>query len=120
MAGKAFLGGKQALAATKQAVVRKSRGGGRRCPAFASKGSSVNMDLKAKQPPPALSNLGKFLGIVDSPQSEFSKTVTQFVKLHNRQNPGNRKDRNFEDKLVAMVNTGQRIGTPEMNKLMAS
>jgi len=72
----AAAGGK-ASRSLKKAVVKH--------PAYASWGSVVNAQVKAKLTPSSKCNLGKFLGIRDPPASDISQLITRFIKLNNRQ-----------------------------------
>ena len=56
-----------------------------RHPAYASKGSIVNSQIKAKVIPPSSSQLGKFLGIPEPARSDLTKLISRFIKLNNRQ-----------------------------------
>ncbi|OAY39388.1 uncharacterized protein LOC110624415 [Manihot esculenta] len=87
-------------------------------PPYASHGSVVNAQLKSKVTPPTSSQLGKFLGFVDPPRSEISKVISKFIKLHIRQNPGMKKNRNFEEKLMSLLQNQQRIGIQEISKVL--
>lgn len=69
--------GGRASRSLKKAVVKH--------PAYASWGSVVNAQVKAKLTPSSKCNLGKFLGIRDPPASDVSLLITKFMKLNNRQ-----------------------------------
>uniref|UniRef100_A0A2P2IYJ1 Uncharacterized protein LOC105130257 n=1 Tax=Rhizophora mucronata TaxID=61149 RepID=A0A2P2IYJ1_RHIMU len=86
--------------------------------AYAPKGSVVNAQIRAKETPPCSSNLGKFLGIPPPPRSDFSKLISKFVKLNNRQNPGMKKDF-LPGKLSVMLEGKEKVGIPEIAKLLA-
>ncbi|KAJ4841758.1 hypothetical protein Tsubulata_035719 [Turnera subulata] len=88
-------------------------------PAYACLGSVVNAQLKANQTPPSTSQLGKFLGIRDPPRSDVSKLISKFIKLHNRQNPGMKRDRLSEDKVWTLLQGKERVGIPEIAKLLS-
>ncbi|CAN0840471.1 hypothetical protein LINGRAHAP2_LOCUS2832 [Linum grandiflorum] len=90
-----------------------------RHPAYASKGSVVNSQIKAKIIPPSSSQLGKFLGIPEPARSDLTKLISRFIKLNNRQNPGMKKDHLTEDKLKSLLAGKERIGIPEIAKLLS-
>ena len=69
--------GGRASRSLKKAVVKH--------PAYASWGSVVNAQVKAKLIPSSKCNLGKFLGICDPPASDVSLLIAKFMKLNNRQ-----------------------------------
>eukprot|EP00258_Populus_trichocarpa_P041717 XP_024457736.1 uncharacterized protein LOC112327638 [Populus trichocarpa] len=106
----AAAGGK-ASRSLKKAVVKH--------PAYASWGSVVNAQVKAKLTPSSKCNLGKFLGIRDPPASDISQLITRFIKLNNRQNPGMKKDVLSEEKLRTMLEGKERVGVSEIAKLLA-
>ncbi|KAF2320712.1 hypothetical protein GH714_030262 [Hevea brasiliensis] len=109
--------GKAVSSAAKAAVAghphRSRRPQSVHLPPYSSHGSVVNAQMKSKVTPSSSSQLGKFLGFVDPPRSEISKIISRFIKLHMRQNPGLKKNRNFEEKLMSLLALQQRIGLQE-------
>ncbi|KAJ8774224.1 hypothetical protein K2173_009655 [Erythroxylum novogranatense] len=89
-------------------------------PAYSPLGSVVNAQLKNRQIPSSSSNLGKFLGIPPPPRSDLTKLFAKFVKLNSRENPGAMK-KNFltEDKLRSLLAGKDKVGTPEIAKLLS-
>ncbi|XWS62271.1 hypothetical protein CRYUN_Cryun07bG0195900 [Craigia yunnanensis] len=76
--------------------------------------------VKVKGVPSALSQLGKFLGIPDPPRSDTAKLISTFIKINNRQNPaGMKKDGRCMEKLKALLDGKDRVGTPEIAKLLS-
>ncbi|KAJ9159304.1 hypothetical protein P3X46_024819 [Hevea brasiliensis] len=114
--------GKAVSSAAKAAVAghphRSRRPQSVHLPPYASHGSVVNAQMKSKVTPSSSSQLGKFLGFVDPPRSEISKIISRFIKLHMRQNPGLKKNRNFEEKLMSLLALQQRIGLQEVSKVL--
>ncbi|KDP35922.1 hypothetical protein JCGZ_09894 [Jatropha curcas] len=88
-------------------------------PPHALHSSVVNSQLKSRTTPLASSTFGKFFGLVDPPCTERSKIISQFTKMHVRLNPGMRKDRLFEHKIMHMVSSGKRIGLEELTKFLS-
>ncbi|XVE57292.1 hypothetical protein DITRI_Ditri04bG0079800 [Diplodiscus trichospermus] len=74
---------------------------------------------KVKENPSASSQLGKFLGIADSPRSDTAKLVSTFIKINNRQNPAAMKEGRCMEKLNALLDGKDRVGTPEIAKLLS-
>ncbi|KAL9427533.1 hypothetical protein AB3S75_029674 [Citrus x aurantiifolia] len=109
-------GGKAAMAAMKGA-------GGLKLQAAASS-SKVQAKGKGKGKtksvaPSSTSELGKFLNIPEPPRSETAKLITKFIKLNNRENPGMKKDLLGEEKLKSLLSGKDRIGIPEIAKLLS-
>ncbi|CAK7334567.1 unnamed protein product [Dovyalis caffra] len=104
--------GGRASRSLKKAVVKR--------PAYASLGSVVNAQIKAKLTPSSKCNLGKFLGIPEPPTSDTSKLISMFIKLNNLKNPGSmKKDSLSEEKLRSMLEGKERVGMAEIAKLLA-
>ncbi|XP_044467807.1 uncharacterized protein LOC123197555 [Mangifera indica] len=69
--------------------------------------------------PSPSSELGKFLNIPVTARSETSKLISKFIKLNNRQNPGMKKDMLGEEKLRSILAGKDRVGIPEIAKLLS-
>ncbi|KAJ4707604.1 Upstream activation factor subunit spp27 like [Melia azedarach] len=88
----------------------------------ASSSSKAKVKGKGKTKPivpSASSELGKFLNIAEPARSETSKLISKFIKLNNRQNPGMKKDLLGEEKLKSILAGKDRIGIPEIAKLLS-
>ena len=95
------------------------KGGG---PKFGAASSKSKGKAKAKVKnlmPSASSELGKFLNIPESARSETSKLISKFIKLNNRQNPGMKKDLLGEEKLKSILAGKDKVGIPEIAKLLS-
>ncbi|KAJ0098943.1 hypothetical protein Patl1_22244 [Pistacia atlantica] len=73
---------------------------------------------KSALPSPS-SELGKFLNIPETARSETSKLITKFIKLNNRENPGMKKDMLGEEKLRSILSGKDKVGIPEIAKLLS-
>ncbi|XVE99969.1 hypothetical protein REPUB_Repub03eG0245700 [Reevesia pubescens] len=67
------------------------------------------------------SELGKFLGIIDPPRTDTTpKLISTFIKINNPRNPaGMKKDGRCMEKLKALLDGKDRVGTPEIAKLLS-
>lgn len=77
--------------------------------------------VKVKGVPSASSQLAKFLGIPNPPRSaDTVKLISSFVKINNPKNPaGMRKDGRCMEKLKVLLEGKDRVGTPEIAKLLS-
>ncbi|KAK9946816.1 hypothetical protein M0R45_012259 [Rubus argutus] len=63
----------------------------------------------------------KFLGIPDPSNRSRSPTallISRFIRLHNNQSPGI-KDRNWEQNLRTLLHGKDRVGFPEVTRLLS-
>ncbi|OMO88375.1 hypothetical protein CCACVL1_08436 [Corchorus capsularis] len=74
---------------------------------------------KGKGVPAASSRLGKFLGIPEPPRCDTSKLISTFIKINNPRNPGMKKDGRCMEKLKALLEGKDRVGAPEIAKLLS-
>ncbi|KAK6251603.1 hypothetical protein SCA6_005608 [Theobroma cacao] len=75
--------------------------------------------MKVKGVPSASSQLGKYLGIPEPPRADTSKLISTFIKINNRQGPGMKKDGHCMEKVKALLDGKDRVGTPEIAKLLS-
>ncbi|KAH7553361.1 hypothetical protein ACOSP7_029950 [Xanthoceras sorbifolium] len=103
-----------------KAVMAAVKGGAPKFAAASSKSKAKAKATKVKNViPSASSELGKFLNIPESARSETSKLIAKFIKLNNRQNPGMKKDLLSEEKLKSILAGKDRVGIPEIAKLLS-
>lgn len=72
--------------------------------------------LKVTQVSPALSN---FLGVSEASRTDAVKQIWSYIKLHNLQNPANKREIYCDDKLKAIFEGREKVGFLEIGKLLA-
>ncbi|XP_038877222.1 upstream activation factor subunit UAF30 [Benincasa hispida] len=72
--------------------------------------------LKVTQVSPALSN---FLGVSEASRIDAVKQIWSYIKLHNLQNPANKREIYCDDKLKAIFEGREKVGFLEIGKLLA-
>ncbi|KAI4327894.1 hypothetical protein L6164_020305 [Bauhinia variegata] len=92
-------------------------GGGTAAKAAATAKPRQNMALQ--KPVPVSSQLGKFLGASQASRSEAVKKVWEHVKLHNLQNPSNKKEIFCDEKLKTIFDGKDSVGFTEIAKLLS-
>ncbi|XP_073030447.1 upstream activation factor subunit UAF30-like [Primulina eburnea] len=80
------------------------------------KKSSPTGLLKAKPVSPTLRN---FVGASEISRAEALKKVWGYIKLHNLQNPSNKKEIFCDGKLKALFNGKEKVGFLEITKLLS-
>ncbi|XP_022146901.1 upstream activation factor subunit spp27-like [Momordica charantia] len=72
--------------------------------------------LKVAQVSPAL---GNFLGVPEASRTDAVKQIWSYIKLHNLQNPANKREIYCDDKLKAIFEGREKVGFLEIGKLLA-
>ncbi|KAF3447562.1 hypothetical protein FNV43_RR12749 [Rhamnella rubrinervis] len=72
--------------------------------------------LKPSQVSPAL---GGFLGVSETSRANAVKQIWAHIKLHNLQNPEDRREINCDDKLKAIFDGKDRVNFLEIGKLLS-
>ncbi|XP_022980440.1 protein TRI1-like [Cucurbita maxima] len=71
--------------------------------------------LKVLQVSPAL---GNFLGVSEASRTDAVKQIWSYIKLHNLQNPANKREIYCDDKLKAIFEGREKVGFLEIGKLL--
>ncbi|XP_024983558.1 upstream activation factor subunit UAF30-like [Cynara cardunculus var. scolymus] len=72
------------------------------------------------KPSPISPALGDFLGgVSESPRTEAVKKIWEYIKLHELQNPTNKKEIICDEKLKTIFDGRDRVGFLEIAKLLA-
>ncbi|KAF5477614.1 hypothetical protein F2P56_004234 [Juglans regia] len=74
---------------------------------------------KAINPKTASSEFRKFLGIPHSSRSQNALLISKFLRLYTFRSPGIKKDNIWEDNLNKMLQGKDRVGLPEIAKLLS-
>ncbi|KAG2680043.1 hypothetical protein I3843_11G079600 [Carya illinoinensis] len=74
---------------------------------------------KAINPKTASSEFRKFLGIPHSSRSQNALLISKFIRLYNFRSPGIKKDNIWEENLNKMLQGKDRVGLPEIAKLLS-
>ncbi|XP_047329109.1 protein TRI1-like [Impatiens glandulifera] len=72
--------------------------------------------MKPMQVSPALND---FLGVPEAARSDVMKKVWDYIKLHNLQNPSNRREILCDDKLKTIFDGKEKVGMLEIAKLLS-
>ncbi|KAI4314615.1 hypothetical protein L6164_027503 [Bauhinia variegata] len=73
-----------------------------------------------QKPVPVSSQLGKFLGASQASRTEAVKKVWEHIKLHNLQNPTNKKEIFCDEKLKIIFDGKDRVGFREIARLLSN
>ncbi|XP_050366673.1 uncharacterized protein LOC126785119 [Argentina anserina] len=98
------------------AGAHRIRGGSLTAAAAALSITKSKLSVKAGCP-----EVCKFLGISDPSDRSRSPTalmISKFIRLHNKQSPGI-KDRNWEQNLNILLHGKDRVGLPEVTRLLS-
>ncbi|GMY05178.1 SWIB/MDM2 domain protein [Fagus crenata] len=74
---------------------------------------------KAIKPSSSSSEFRKFLGIPGTFRSPNALLISKFLKLYTAQSPGIKKDNIWEDNLNKLLHGKDRVGLPEIAKLLS-
>ncbi|KAI3697314.1 hypothetical protein L6452_30247 [Arctium lappa] len=103
-------------AAKKKSTVKKST----EKPAKKPKQPSTLKPVGILKPSPISPALGDFLGgVSESPRTEAVKKIWEYIKLHELQNPTNKKEIICDEKLKTIFDGRDRVGFLEIAKLLA-
>ncbi|KAJ7943995.1 upstream activation factor subunit spp27-like [Quillaja saponaria] len=72
-----------------------------------------------KKPVPVSSQLGKFLGSSQASRTDAVKKVWEYIKLHNLQNPANKREIFCDEKLKTIFDGKDAVGFTEIAKLLS-
>ncbi|KAL0547924.1 hypothetical protein IC582_012363 [Cucumis melo] len=72
--------------------------------------------LKVTQVSPALSN---FLGVSEASRTDAVTQIWSYIKLHNLQNPDNKREIYCDDKLKAIFEGREKVSFLEIGKMLA-
>ncbi|XVF52148.1 hypothetical protein PTKIN_Ptkin04bG0241400 [Pterospermum kingtungense] len=76
--------------------------------------------VMVKGVPSGSSQLGKFLGVPNPPRSHSTaKLISNFIKINTQNRAGMKKDPRCMEKLKVLLNGKDRVGTPEIAKLLS-
>ncbi|KAI5344619.1 PREDICTED: upstream activation factor subunit [Prunus dulcis] len=78
-----------------------------------------NRSLGIMKPTPISPALGSFLGASESSRAEAVKQIWAHIKLHNLQNPANKREIHCDDKLKAIFEGKEKVGFLEIGKLLS-
>lgn len=70
------------------------------------------------KPMPVSPALGAFLGVSEASRTDVVKKVWQHIKLHNLQNPENKKEIFCDEKLKKLFDGKDKVGFLEIAKLL--
>ncbi|KAI3739442.1 hypothetical protein L2E82_29846 [Cichorium intybus] len=105
-------------AAKKKTTVKKST----EKPAKKPKPASAEKPLKPLgilKPTPISPALGNFLGVSESARTDAVKKIWQYIKLHELQNPTNKREIICDEKLKTIFDGRDKVGFLEIAKLLA-
>lgn len=106
-------------AAKKKSTVKKSTEKPAKKPKQPSTEKTVK-PLGILKPSPISPALGDFLGgVSESPRTEAVKKIWEYIKLHELQNPTNKKEIICDEKLKTIFDGRDRVGFLEIAKLLA-
>ncbi|XP_023749547.1 upstream activation factor subunit spp27 [Lactuca sativa] len=91
-------------------------------PAKKPKPASAEKSLKPVgilKPTPISPALAQFLGVSESPRTDAVKKIWQHIKLHELQNPENKREIICDEKLKTIFDGRDRVGFLEIAKLLA-
>ncbi|XP_059443344.1 uncharacterized protein LOC132175411 [Corylus avellana] len=74
---------------------------------------------KAIKPSSSSSEFRKFLGIPHTSRSQNALLISKFIKINTFRSPGIHKDKIWEDNLGKMLKGKDRVGLPEIAKLLS-
>ncbi|CAN6697705.1 unnamed protein product [Malus baccata var. baccata] len=75
--------------------------------------------LGIMKPIPISPALGSFLGVKESSRAEAVKQIWAHIKLHNLQNPANKREIYCDDKLKEIFEGKEKVGFLEIGKLLS-
>ncbi|KAE8677517.1 ABC transporter G family member 14-like isoform X1 [Hibiscus syriacus] len=84
---------------------------------FASSSSGNGKGLMRLQP--VSPQLGKFLGSSEASRADATKKIWEYIKLHNLQNPANKKEIICDEKLKTIFDGKDRVGMLEVAKYLS-
>ncbi|KAE8702818.1 hypothetical protein F3Y22_tig00110481pilonHSYRG00105 [Hibiscus syriacus] len=84
---------------------------------FASSSGGNGKGLMRSQP--VSPQLGKFLGSSEASRAEATKKIWDYIKLHNLQNPTNKKEIICDDKLKTIFEGKDKVGMLEVAKFLS-
>ncbi|XP_052194029.1 protein TRI1 [Diospyros lotus] len=85
-------------------------------PSTARKLSAPGGILKVSPVSPALH---QFLGAPEASRTDALKKIWAYIKLHNLQNPANKREINCDDKLKAIFEGKDKVGMLEIGKFLS-
>ncbi|KAL6981545.1 hypothetical protein U1Q18_023172 [Sarracenia purpurea var. burkii] len=107
-------------AATKTAAKPKPRSSSPRKPRSSQletrKSGAPKGILKVSPVSPALR---QFLGVPESARTDAVKKIWEYIKLHNLQNPSNKREIYCDDKLKTIFQGKEKVGFLEIGKLLS-
>ncbi|GKU96034.1 hypothetical protein SLEP1_g9314 [Rubroshorea leprosula] len=71
------------------------------------------------KPIPVSPQLGSFLGASEASRADAVKKIWEYIKLHNLQNPANKREICCDEKLKTIFEGKDKVGFLEMNKLLS-
>ncbi|PON49051.1 p53 negative regulator [Parasponia andersonii] len=116
MAARALGGGCRALMAAAKGASLKTAPSSSSASAT-PKPSRANVGLMKLVP--VSSQLGSFLGTTQASRSDAVKKVWEYVKLHNLQNPANKKEIFCDEKLKTIFAGKEKVGFGEIARLLS-
>ncbi|XAR63362.1 hypothetical protein NMG60_11023272 [Bertholletia excelsa] len=90
-------------------------------PRSASSGTPKSVKPRGFQIPlPVSPALRQFLGVPETSSPDAMKKVWDYIKLHNLQNPANKKEIRCDDKLKTIFEGRDKVGILEVGKLLST
>ncbi|TQE09033.1 hypothetical protein C1H46_005416 [Malus baccata] len=88
-------------------------------PKAAGDSTKPKATLGIMKPTPISPALGSFLGVKESSRAEAVKQIWAHIKLHNLQNPANKREIYCDDKLKGIFEGREKVGFLEIGKLLS-
>ncbi|XP_078442756.1 protein TRI1-like [Wolffia australiana] len=83
------------------------------------KGKTVINGGGLMKPVPVSAAMKKFLGVSEASRPEAVKKIWEHIKLHQLQNPANKKEINCDEKLKSIFAGKDKVGMLEIAKLLS-
>ncbi|XP_021758759.1 upstream activation factor subunit UAF30-like [Chenopodium quinoa] len=81
--------------------------------------SAANATRGILKPVPVSPTLSQFIGSNEASRTEVVKKIWDYIKLHNLQNPENKKEIICDEKLKVLFSGKDRVGFLEIAKLLS-
>ncbi|CAA7403922.1 unnamed protein product [Spirodela intermedia] len=116
MAGRVFWGCRALMAASRGAAAAEGGASSVEAIVKAKGGSNAGGLMKALPVSPAMK---KFLGVPEISRSEAVKKIWDYIKLHELQNPANKREIQCDEKLKTIFAGKDKVGMLEIAKLLS-